>query len=376
MIYFDNAATTGRKPDTVISAVTNSLKKLSANPGRSGHKMSNDAAMTVYKAREKVSDFFGASGPENVVFTANCTHSINFVIKGVLKKGEHIIISDLEHNAVVRPLVTSDIDFSVATVSLTDDNVTVNNFEKLIKNNTRMVFCTGASNVIGKRLPIEKIGQMCKRRGILFGVDAAQTAGVVPIDMKKADIDFLCIAPHKGLYSPMGLGILIAEKPIPFTLIQGGTGTESINLIQPTSLPERFESGTVNMPAIAGLIAGVDFVTQKGTQKIFDHEFQIVSYLYESMRKDENFEVYTDSFDRYTYAPVLSFNVKGKPSGEVASYLDEKGIAVRAGLHCAPFAHKKIGTTENGTVRVCPSVYNTKNEADYMLNVLRQYKKL
>ncbi|MCQ2441238.1 MAG: aminotransferase class V-fold PLP-dependent enzyme [Clostridia bacterium] len=376
MIYFDNAATTGRKPDTVISAVTNSLKKLSANPGRSGHKMSNDAAMTVYKAREKVSDFFGASGPENVVFTANCTHSINFVIKGVLKRGEHIIISDLEHNAVVRPLVTSDIDFSVATVSLTDDNVTVNNFEKLIKNNTRMVFCTGASNVIGKRLPIEKIGQMCKRRGILFGVDAAQTAGVVPIDMKKADIDFLCIAPHKGLYSPMGLGILIAEKPIPFTLIQGGTGTESINLIQPTSLPERFESGTVNMPAIAGLIAGIDFVKQKSTEKISDHEFQIVSYLYESMRKDKDFEVYTDGFDRYSYAPVLSFNVKGKPSGEVASYLDEKGIAVRAGLHCAPFAHKKIGTTENGTVRVCPSVYNTKNEADYMLNVFKSIKKL
>ncbi len=375
MIYFDNAATTGKKPDTVITAVSNTLKNLSANPGRSGHKLSNMAAMEVYTAREKVSDFFGASGAQNVVFTANCTHSINFVIKGVLKRGEHIIISDLEHNAVVRPLVTSDIDFSVANVSLTDDEVTVNNFEKLIKNNTKMIFCTGASNVIGKRLPIEKIGKMCKRRGLLFGVDAAQTAGVVPIDIKKMNIDFLCIAPHKGLYSPMGLGILIAEKPIPFTLIQGGTGTESINLIQPDSLPERFESGTVNLPAIAGLSRGIDFVSKKGTDKILSHEFSVVSYIYDALLKDGNFKVYADDFSQNSYVPVLSFNYEGMTSGEVASYLDKKGIAVRAGLHCAPFAHRKIGTAENGTVRIAPSVYNSVNDATLLIKVLKSMKK-
>ncbi len=375
MIYFDNAATTGKKPDTVITAVSNTLKNLSANPGRSGHKLSNMAAMEVYTAREKVSDFFGASGAQNVVFTANCTHSINFVIKGVLKKGEHIIISDLEHNAVVRPLVTSDIDFSVANVSLTDDEVTVNNFEKLIKNNTKMIFCTGASNVIGKRLPIEKIGKMCKRRGLLFGVDAAQTAGVVPIDMKKMNIDFLCIAPHKGLYAPMGLGILIAEKPIPFTLIQGGTGTESINLIQPDSLPERFESGTVNLPAIAGLSRGIDFVSKKGTDKILSHEFSVVSYIYDALLKNGNFKVYADDFSQNSYVPVLSFNYEGMTSGEVASYLDKKGIAVRAGLHCAPFAHRKIGTAENGTVRIAPSVYNSVNDATLLIRVLKSMKK-
>ena len=375
MIYFDNAATTGKKPDTVITAVSNTLKNLSANPGRSGHKLSNMSAMEVYTAREKVSNFFGASGAQNVVFTANCTHSINFVIKGVLKRGEHIIISDLEHNAVVRPLVTSDIDFSVANVSLTDDEVTVNNFEKLIKNNTKMIFCTGASNVIGKRLPIEKIGKMCKRRGLLFGVDAAQTAGVVPIDMKKMNIDFLCVAPHKGLYSPMGLGILIAEKPIPFTLIQGGTGTESINLIQPDSLPERFESGTVNLPAIAGLSRGIDFVSKKGVDRIFSHEFSLISYIYDALLKDGNFKVYADDFSQNSYVPVLSFNCEGMTSGEVASYLDIKGIAVRAGLHCAPFAHRKIGTAENGTVRIAPSVYNSANDATLLIKVLKSMKK-
>ena len=221
MIYFDNAATTSHKPIGVINAVNFSLKNLSANPGRSGHSLSQKAAVEVYNARQNLSDFFGADGAENVVFTANCTTSINFVLKCNINAGEHIIVSDLEHNAVMRPLNSmKNIYYSSAEV-LENDDETVKNFEKLIKNNTKMIFCTFASNVTGKILPIEKIGNLCKKHGLLFGVDAAQGAGVLPINMKKFNIDFLCIAPHKGIYAPMGVGVLIARKSLKKTVNRG-----------------------------------------------------------------------------------------------------------------------------------------------------------
>ena len=233
MIYLDNAATTGKKPPEVIRAVDNALRIYSANPGRGGHKPSMSASAAVYSVRKKLADFFGASGPENVVFTMNCTHSINTVLKGVLKKGDHAVTSSLEHNAVVRPLVKTGAAFDVAAVSLTDDNLTLSEFERKIRPETRLVICTGASNVLGKTLPIGKIGALCRARGVLFAVDAAQTAGVLPINMREMNIDYLCIAPHKGLYAPMGVGVLICEQPIENTLIEGGTGTNSAETVQP-----------------------------------------------------------------------------------------------------------------------------------------------
>ncbi|MBR4973547.1 MAG: aminotransferase class V-fold PLP-dependent enzyme [Clostridia bacterium] len=374
MIYFDNAATTGVKPPSVIQAVKLSLEKLSANPGRSGHYVSVKAAEAVYKVREKIAYFFNSSGPQNVVFTLNCTHSINCVLKGVLNKGEHVVVSSLEHNAVIRPLTKLGCSYSVADVSDTNDDITLENFKKSIKPNTKLVFCTGASNVTGKILPIEKIGKLCREKGVLFGVDAAQTAGVLPIDMKKMNIDFLCIAPHKGLYAPMGIGILICEKNIPNTIIEGGTGTNSLQAVQPLELPERLESGTLNLPAVLGVGAGIDFVKKTTISKLYKHEMELIQNIYNGLRKNQNILLYTPYPDLYDFVPVLSFNFKEKSSDEIADYLNENDIAVRAGYHCAPSAHRQLGTLDIGTVRVAVSGFNNKNEVSKFLSVINAKK--
>lgn len=367
MIYFDNAATTGVKPKSVVNAVKYALENYSANPGRSGHAFSVRTAEMVYSVREKLSRFFGSDGPETVVFTQNCTHSANCVLKGVLKKGDHCIVSSLEHNAVVRPLVKTGISYSVAEVSFTDDSQTVRNFKELIKPNTRLIFCTGASNVLGKILPIEQIGKLCKEKGILFCVDAAQTAGVIPIDMKKQNIDFLCIAPHKGLYAPMGVGVLIARKKLLGTVIEGGTGTNSIEAYQPDALPERLESGTINVPAIAGISAGLDFVEGKGVNNIYYGEMGLINRLYNSLKKHPEIRLYTPEPKLMQFAPVLSFNIGDTDSSKLAAKLAENGIAVRAGLHCAPFAHRQIGTLSQGTVRVSVASFNNEKEIDILI---------
>ena len=373
MIYFDNAATSGKKPQTVIRAVELALKTLSANPGRSGHDLSLKTADAVYKTREKIADFFGADGPQNVVFTQNCTHSINCVIKGVISKGEHIVVSNLEHNSVMRPIKKMAVSFSVANV--TDDLAeTIENFKAAIRPNTRLVFVTGASNVTGQILPVSELGQICKKRGILFGVDAAQTAGVLPIDMKKMNIDFLCVAPHKGLYAPMGIGVLIARKPLNNTVLEGGTGTESLNFSQPLEMPEGFESGTINVPAIAGVSAGIDFVKNIGLESIYKHEFNLLAQAYKRLAKNNNIELYTITPVYGKCAPVLPFNFKGADSFRLSSFLNKNGIATRAGLHCAPMAHKAINTHQKGAVRVSFATFNTKTEVEKFCNILEDKK--
>ncbi len=376
MIYLDNAATTGKKPLSVINAVDNALKNYSANPGRSGHYLAQRAADAVYRVREKVADFFGAEGAEQVIFTSGCTAAINFVLKGVLKRNDHIIVSSLEHNAVMRPLTKMGIGYDIAEVSHKDDTVTLENFSKLIRADTKMIFCTGASNVTGRRLPIEKIGALCSQRGILFGVDAAQTAGVVPINMKKMNIDYLCVAAHKGLYAPMGIGILVARKPILTTVLEGGTGNGSANLEQGTEMPEDFESGTQNLSGIIGVGAGIDFVNSKGIENIHKYEMSLIKRLYKELEGQEGILLYTPRPSEDGFVPVLVFNIEGKTSNKTASLLNEKGIAVRAGLHCAPMAHKMLGTLEMGTVRVCPSVFNTAAEMDFTAKTLKSIKKL
>ncbi len=372
MIYFDNAATTGHKPKSVIDAVKYTLENISANPGRSGHTLSQNAAQIIYNARQKVSDFFGGDGPETVVFTQNCTTSINYVLKGVLSHGDHIVISDLEHNAVMRPLASMKIDYTMAKVSLENDDETIYNFKKSIKPNTKMIFCTVASNVLGKILPIKQIGEICKKNGILFAVDGAQGAGVIPINMQKMNIDYLCIAPHKGLYCPMGFGILIARKKINKTIIEGGTGTESLDLFQPDTLPEMLESGTINLPAISAINSGIDFVESR-SNCILKHENSLVKRLFNGL-KNKNVLFYTNP-NNSGYVPVISFNIKNIPSEEFADYLNNNGFAVRAGLHCAPTAHKKIGTLQHGTVRFSPSVFNNTREVDFLIAVIKKFKK-
>lgn len=372
MIYLDNAATTGKKPQGVINAVNTALREYCANPGRSGHAVSMKTAAAVYNTREQLAEFFGASGAENVVFTLNCTHSVNCVVKGLLKTGDRVVTSSLEHNAVMRPLYKVGAAVDVAAVSLTDDNITLNNFERLIRPDTKLVICTGASNVLGKALPIAQIGALCRIRGVPFAVDAAQIAGVLPINMQKQGIDYLCIAPHKGLYAPMGIGVLICERPIRNTIIEGGTGTNSAELSQPDFLPERLESGTINVPGIMGTAAGLKYVKSLGLQKIYSHEMSLCALLYSELEKIPKVKLYAPQPTAGGWAPVISFNVDGYKSGETARFLNENGIAVRAGLHCAPTAHRIMGTLENGAVRAAPATFNSAADIKAMITALKK----
>ncbi len=370
MVYFDNAATTGHKPQSVINAVNYSLKYLSANPGRSSHSAAVRAANTVYNTRKKLADFFGATGSENVIFTQNCTHSLNCVIKGVLKKGDHAVVSSLEHNAVMRPLSKTGISYDIAKI-YPDTQSTVLEFEDKLKVNTKLVIMTAASNVTGQILPYAEIAKICKKRGIYFCLDAAQGAGILPINMQKMNIDYLCVAPHKGLYAPMGIGVLICEKGIENTILEGGTGTSSLNFKQPNTLPEMLESGTLNLPAIAGISAGVDFVSAKGIENIYSYEMKLCQMLYEGLLKNKKIVLYTDYPELHKYAPVLPFNVKDIKSEDAAAIFAKNDIALRAGLHCAPLAHKMLGTQSTGALRASFSVFNTENDVIKAINVAK-----
>ncbi len=373
MIYFDNAATTSPKPRQVVQAVSNTLLTQSANPGRSGHAVSEAAAVTVYDTRQKAAALFNAPSAESVIFTLNCTSSINYVLKGILRPQDRVMTSSLEHNAVVRPLTALQahgISYDVFEADLSDKDVTLRSFINSVRPGTRLVICTHASNVTGTALPIGEIGKFCRANGILFAVDAAQSAGVLDIDMQRDCIDYLCIAPHKGLYAPMGTGMLIiAGQPL-MTLFEGGTGTESVNLNQPADMPERYESGTVNLPGIAGIGAGIDFVKSKGIDKIRAHETRILQRIYRNLSGISGIRLYTPMPDSGN-APVLSFNLKDENSVTVANALNERGIAVRAGLHCAPFAHKRLGTISSGTVRIAPSAFTSEKDADILTDAVR-----
>lgn len=378
MIYLDNCATTYPKPQWVVENVCTSFRRYGANPGRGGHKAAMEASQKVFEVREKVKEFFNAGEPENVIFTSGCTESLNTVIKGVLEKGDHAVISSLEHNSVVRPLERLKregiITYDVAEVCECDNGKTLDNFRNKFNDRTKLVVCTHGSNVFGLRLPVERLAALCHQYGIKICVDAAQTAGVLPIDVKGDSIDYLCLSGHKGLYGPMGIGVLIINTDfIPKPLKEGGTGSSSLSLEQSEFLPDRFESGTPNLPGICGLGAGVDFISKKGRENIFRHEMGFISALHNELEKNKRIVLYTGKPDLQHYVPVLSFNVKGKGSEEAAAELNRRfKIAVRAGLHCSPLAHISYGTENIGTVRVCPSVFTDRSSADFLINALKK----
>ena len=366
MIYLDNAATTFPKPQQVTNAVSYALKNYGANPGRSGHSMSIAGAEEIYHCRSDAADLFHAPGPECVVFTLNCTHATNMVLKGLLKPGDHVVTSCLEHNAVMRPLQAMSADgitFTAAQVYPEDNDATVNSFRQALQANTKLIICMQASNVWGIRLPVERIAALGKEYGIPIAIDCAQSAGVIPIDMQDSGFDYLCIAGHKGLYGPMGTGMLItANGPQLSTIIEGGTGTGSVSYTQPETMPDRFESGTPNVSGIAGLRAGMQFVKNRGISTIFNHELMLTQALYDRLSGMKGVILYTARPTTLYYVPVLSFNVEGKDSEQVCKKLNEFGIAVRAGLHCSPAAHTFMGTLRQGAVRVCPSAFSNMNE--------------
>lgn len=367
MIYWDNAATTWPKPSSVSLAMGQAMVRYGANPGRAGHSMSIETAEQVFACRQQIAEFFGLPDAESVIFTANCTMSLNMVIAGMLRNGGHAITTDLEHNAVVRPLVAMKKEgahFDVVEWSLDEDEM-MENVRRAIRANTKLLICTHASNVFGVVTPIRKLGLLAQEYGLRFCVDAAQTAGVLPIDMHMDNIDYLCIAPHKGLYGPMGSGLLLCrEKDEIPPFIRGGTGSYSMLSSQPEELPDRLESGTVNTPGICGLMAGLSFVKNKGRENIYRHEISLLQNIYEDLVSCERIHLYTPFPRMGQSAPVLSVNVAGLGSEELARILDFNGIAVRAGLHCAPIAHRKFGTLETGTVRLAPSAFSGKGEAE------------
>ncbi|MBE6823965.1 MAG: aminotransferase class V-fold PLP-dependent enzyme [Ruminococcaceae bacterium] len=378
MIYLDNSATTFPKPKSVINAVSEAMQKYSANPGRSGHNLSLKSAHQVFTCREAVCRLFNIDDESKVIFTSGCTQSLNTVIKGVLKPGDHCVISSLEHNSVLRPLEklkSKNISYSVADVYPNDNDKTLDSFRQCINEKTKLIVCTHASNVFGIKLPVERICALAHSYGILFCLDAAQSAGVLKIDIGENYFDYVCCAGHKGLYGPMGVGLLIINTDcLPDTLFEGGTGSESQNYSQPLFTPDRYESGTLNIPGICGLKKGVEFVLNRGLDTIFMHEMNLVRYLYGELNRNDKITLYTDMPSPFMSAPVLSFSVDNMNSEKVAAYLNKNNIAVRAGLHCSPLAHKYMGTIDEGVVRISPSVFTTQNDIKTLVFALNKLK--
>ena len=378
MIYFDNAATSYPKPPCVVRAVARALTELGGNPGRGGHTMAMKAAEEVYKARKMAAELFGLKSEEKVVFTQNCTHALNLVIYGVLRQGDRVVISDLEHNSVLRPLRHLEsrgvIKLAVAQTSLTDPALTLEAFEKAITPGTKLVVCTHASNVTGTVLPIAEIAGVAHRSNALFAVDGAQSAGMLEIDMERMQIDFLCLPGHKGLYGPSGTGMLLIGRNYDLEpLIRGGTGSLSQQYEMPDFYPDRLESGTQNLCGICGLAAGMSFVKNKGIAAIAHHEHHLLSMLYHCLNSCNGVELYNAKPSLGRTAPVLSFNLRGKTGEETAELLSQNGFALRGGLHCAPMAHRKLGTLERGTARIGIGCFNT---ADQVYSFCETIKKL
>lgn len=377
MIYLDNAATTFPKPECVINSMIYAQKAVGANAGRAGHKASVRAGEIVFSAREKIADMFCCQS-ENVVFTLNCTTALNMAIKGALKKGDHVIISSLEHNSVLRPvhkMTEKGVTYSVFKVYPNDEEKTLADLKSLLRKSTKAVVCTAVSNVFGTELPIEKIGELCKENNVLFILDAAQAVGTKVIDMEKMNIDILCMPGHKGLFGPMGTGVLILNGKTEIdTLTEGGTGSFSMDISQPLALPDRFESGTVNLSGIAGLSAGVSFIKRTGVSAIEQKERYLTDVLKEDLSVIPNVRTFGDMHGKKG-SNVLSFCVGSLHSESVARMLDEKGFAVRGGYHCAYLAHKNYGTEETGTVRVSVGYFNTKKDVKNLIFCLYKIAK-
>jgi cysteine desulfurase family protein len=378
MIYLDNSATSWPKPPEVKKAMVKFLEEVGANPGRSGHLLSIEAARILYEAREALATLFNVKDPLRIIFTLNATESINLALKGLLKSGDHVITSSLEHNSVMRPLRTLErtgVELSVISSSEKGflDPAAV---KKKIKTHTRMIVLNHASNVIGTLLPVQEVGTIARDHDLIFLVDAAQTAGSYPIDVEESKIDLLAFTGHKSLYGPQGTGGLVIGNRInekEFTpLKQGGTGSRSEFEEQPEFLPDRFESGTPNGVGIAGLLAGVQFVSKRGIQSIRRHEMALYEKLAEGLKDISRITLY-GSQNRNERIATLSFTMAGLPPSEAAIRLERKfKVLCRPGLHCAPSAHRTIGTFPEGTVRLSIGAFNTEEDIRKAIDAVAQ----
>jgi cysteine desulfurase family protein len=372
-IYLDNAATSFPKPESVYRAVDQTQRFIGANPGRGGHRLAVDASRLVFSAREAAADFFSIADASRIAFTGSATEAINIALFGLLQPGDRVVTSTMEHNSVTRPLRTLQ-ERGIEVVKVPADRrgfIDPLAIRRACAEKTRMVVLTHCSNVTGTLQPIEEVGPWCRREGILFLVDAAQSAGFFAIDVEAMGIDLLAVPGHKGLLGPQGTGFLYVReglKPIP--LIYGGTGGNSHSELPPETMPERLESGTLNTPGIAGLKAGIDFLKEEGIAAVRSHEQELMARLIQGLREIPGCNIYGPLDPRF-HGGALSFNMEGIDPSEVGFILDrDHDIFARVGLHCAPDAHRTIGTFPRGTVRVSPGFFTTIGEIDHLVAAL------
>lgn len=369
MIYLDNAATTFPKPAIVCGSILNAIQNFGANPGRSGHRLSLEAARLVYMSRESVCDILGGKDPLDFIFTLSCTDSLNMAIKGILKPGDHVITTIYEHNSVLRPLeALVENGVSYDTVKPVQGAVKANQIESLFRPETRMVIVNHVSNVTGYVNDIDAIGAVCRKKNIVFMVDAAQSAGTHDISVSEQPIDILCTSGHKGLYGPQGCGILYLKPGLEITPLRlGGTGSQSESLSQPEMRPDRYESGTLATPAIAALGTAIEYIKPR-IKEIREREIFLTQCLNEGLRNIKGITVYSEEKMR---SNVLSFNIEDMSSSTVANILDKNySIAVRSGLHCAPLIHRYLGTLETGAVRASLGMFNNIREVYTFLEAI------
>lgn len=369
MIYLDSAATTFQKPAAVPRAVQQAMRTMSS-PGRGGYESARLAEETLFRCRKSAAALFSVPSEEQIVFTMNATHALNIAIKSLVRPGGRVAVSGYEHNAVTRVLHALRTEVIVAAAPLFSPQETLEAFEGALKAGVDAAVCTHVSNVFGDILPIEGVAQLCRSSGVPLIIDASQSAGVLPIDCKTLNAAFIAMPGHKGLYGPQGTGLLLCGgEALP--LLQGGTGSESLRQEMPDFLPDRLEAGTHNVPGIAGLAAGIDFVRAQRTERILLHERQLLRRAGEGMGRIPRVSCCL-ARDEKRQAGVLSFTVSGMQPEQVAEQMASRGVARRAGLHCAPFAHRTAGTLPDGTVRMSLSAFNRAFEIDAMLFSLRE----
>ena len=374
MIYFDNAATSMRKPPCVAQAVTEAMCAL-GNSGRGVHSGALSAARIIYDTRAALAQLFGAESPERIAFTANSTQALNMAVKGILNPGDHVITTALEHNSVLRPLYELEERGVELTVLPVDGlgNIRYEDFEKEIRTETKAIVTTHGSNLTGNLLDIGRIGTIAEKHGLLYIVDASQTAGVFPIDVRKLHIDVLCFTGHKGLLGPQGTGGIYVREGVEIRpLLSGGSGVQTYLRKHPPQMPTLLEAGTLNGHGIAGLGAAVRYLREAGLDTVRAKEQELMMTFYEAVQKIPGITVYGD-FKDFNRCAIVTLNIRDYDSGEVSDALSEQyGIATRPGAHCAPLMHEALGTVRQGAVRFSFSHYNTKEEIQIAVSALRE----
>ena len=374
MIYLDNAATTLHKPDAVKKAVLEAFDTL-GNAGRGASEPALGAARMIYGAREVLAEFFHAESANCIVFTANSTESLNIALKGLFSEGDHVVTTVLEHNSVLRPLYECRERGCELTVIGCDEkgNISYKALEAAIKENTRAVVCTHASNLTGNMIDLRRVGEIAGRRKILFVVDASQTAGIYPIDVQELGIDVLCFTGHKSLLGPQGTGGMYVRSGVKIRpLLSGGSGVDTYDPFHPSVMPTALEAGTLNGHGIAGLKAAVGYIMETGIDKIREKELSLMRCFYEGVYRIPGVKIYGD-FDTEERCPVVALNIGEYDSSEVSDELNVSyGIVTRPGAHCAPLMHRALGTEGQGAVRFSFSHYNTKEEVDSAIKAIKE----